>query len=96
MAIVFDTPQQLFLPATKVELMGIHLEDAVLQVNLKWLAADDSIVKTGSLSIAGADLTDITDAVILQGYVGLTLGVLFKKAIRQKVKTMLGITGTVT
>jgi hypothetical protein len=96
MAIIFDTPQQLYPVATKVELMGIHLEDAVLQVNLQWLAADNSLVKSGSLMISGADLTDITDAVILQGYVGLTLGVLFRKAIRQKVKTMLGITGTVT
>lgn len=94
MKITLTNPKTIYPDATSIMLDSVHFSSASLQVKYSYLADDNSIVKADSLTISGADLTDIFTYLIDASHVGLKCSSLFQQIIMAKIKTMLALTGS--
>ena len=95
MSIDLTTPIYLTPQATKIVVTKVEISNVSIQVTYSYKAADNALVKTSSIIITGADYQDLITSNITSGMVGNPMVNIMLKGIKQKMKTMLNIQGTV-
>jgi hypothetical protein len=96
MSIDLTNPTNVTQPATKIKLLSYSVTNQNIQCIVAWLAADGSIQKTDSILISGADYTEIDATVIASGWVGDQLMKRLNRILKQKIKTIYNVDGTVS
>ena len=93
--IVLTTPQVILNPATKVIDYSITFTPADIQVKVNWTDASGKTIKEEYVTIYGADFNALMGATVQSVQVGQKFSDIMFKAIRNKCKNILGVTGTV-
>lgn len=93
--IIPTTPIVISPPAAKLIDYSIIFEPDSIIVKFNFYDAGNNIVKDSVCTIIGTDYTTLMAATVQAGNVGFKFSDIMFKAIRNKCKTILGITGTV-
>lgn len=93
--IIPTTPIAISPPASKIIDYSILFEPDNIIVKLNYYDTANNIVKDAVCTISGADYTALMNATVQAGQVGQKYSTVMFKAIRNKCKDILNITGTV-
>lgn len=93
--IILDTPIYLSNAAAKIDATGMQITDQNIKIQYCWYDNNGNALKGGSVTISGADFVSIMQTPIPSGAVGTQFGLFLKRAILNKLKTMLNITGSI-
>ena len=95
MSIDLTQPQQLFQEAVRISVLRVEITPSPIRVYYAWKSADGSALKSGDIEITGADYQDLITAQVTAGMIGQPVAGLMVKGIKTKIKSMLGLQGTV-
>lgn len=93
--IIPTNPLVITQPAIKLIDYSIEFLPDKIAVKFIFYDTGNNVVKEQWVTIEGNDFTTLMDATIQSGHVGQKFSGVMFKAIRNKCKTILGITGTV-
>ncbi len=90
-----EIPIEVSKPAVKIVDYSIVFTPSTIEVKLNYYDVDSKIVKEAYLTIDGNDFTTLINKEVQVSHVGQKFSNVMFKAIRNKCKDKLGITGTV-
>ena len=94
--IILDDDLEIVAPVVTNEVYDaqIVINDDSINVRLDWKDSG-ALVRTEHFAITGSDYTDLMDSTVQAGHVGQQFWTLIRKGIRNKVKALKNLQGTV-